>query len=393
MAASDAAPALGPEEESSVLHRSSWLAGDALLRRMERRAVAIVVAGPDDSVKIAFDPIRGARRVASADREAEIDASWRRKCATNARLFDGRKFRLAAWHVEPDERGVRRHTIQLGLSGYREYLGTNAAPDALALVRQAVEAGLDGHAFLASAVGIGTVLETRDGFLVVQRRSQSVGESPGEVDTPGGHPEPDRVLGADATTTIDATAATDTSLDAAIWTEVLHSASAEVEEELGVPRERLTRLRFLGASSNPRTAGRVSFVCALRFDGSAEELAAAYAAGLAEDAFETTSMQLVRADDVRASLTQWLRTHGDVEPGRVSSAAFLDLPLPEGAADGPVPVSRLVRGAGGAAGEPSASSVSSASEPDSASVRWSEFTPSAFGALALWVLRGDTDTG
>ncbi len=39
-------------------------------------------------------------------------------------------------------------------------------------------------------MGVGIVVVTSDGFIVMIKRSGSVGEGAGLVDVPGGHPEP-----------------------------------------------------------------------------------------------------------------------------------------------------------------------------------------------------------
>ena len=43
------------------------------------------------------------------------------------------------------------------------------------------------------SLSVNGVLKTSDGFLVVTQRALWVGEHPGMLDTPGGHPEPSNV--------------------------------------------------------------------------------------------------------------------------------------------------------------------------------------------------------
>ncbi len=48
-------------------------------------------------------------------------------------------------------------------------------------------------AYLSGKLGVGCVLETSDGHVVLIQRSDSVSEGRGQMDGPGGHPEPDRI--------------------------------------------------------------------------------------------------------------------------------------------------------------------------------------------------------
>ncbi len=41
-----------------------------------------------------------------------------------------------------------------------------------------------------NALGVGIVVETSDGFVVMMERSNTVAEGAGLIDIPGGHPEP-----------------------------------------------------------------------------------------------------------------------------------------------------------------------------------------------------------
>lgn len=81
-------------------------------------------------------------------------------------------------------------TLRLGLTSYKDYLGTNWSRQAEELHRRGeVEFG-DPLSLFAQPLGVGAVLCTVDEQVVLIRRSQRVAEAGGLLDIPGGHPEP-----------------------------------------------------------------------------------------------------------------------------------------------------------------------------------------------------------
>lgn len=81
-------------------------------------------------------------------------------------------------------------TLQLGLTCYKDYLGTNWSREAGRLQSHGQNECADPQAFLAQPLGVGAVMATADGDVVLLRRSQKVAEAAGLIDIPGGHPEP-----------------------------------------------------------------------------------------------------------------------------------------------------------------------------------------------------------
>lgn len=80
--------------------------------------------------------------------------------------------------------------LQLGLTCYKDFLGTNWSQEAVNLQQRGrLESG-DPQVLLAQPLGVGAVLVTSDGQVVMLRRSQRVAEAAGLLDIPGGHPEP-----------------------------------------------------------------------------------------------------------------------------------------------------------------------------------------------------------
>ena len=72
--------------------------------------------------------------------------------------------------------------LNCGLSSYKDFVGTNLNPTVVSLASD--------HSNLADIIGVNGILRTCDGFCVITKRAAWVGEHPGMLDTPGGHPEP-----------------------------------------------------------------------------------------------------------------------------------------------------------------------------------------------------------
>ena len=106
-------------------------------------------------VRVVFS--RSFDRKAHANDAANIGAAWSAATAKNPRIFDGSKFRLHRAAVASDNSTV---LLELGLTSYREYLGTNRLP---AAERDQLEAdGRAAHgdaaAVMSNALGCETIL-------------------------------------------------------------------------------------------------------------------------------------------------------------------------------------------------------------------------------------------
>lgn len=157
--------------------------------------------------------------------ESEIVEVWTARASKEPWLFNGSKFRLHSFCLaspqrapepprppasgdgqgggETEEENVSAGdpvkgregpepplTLRLGLTCYRDYLGTNWS-SRVSELRQLGEAEFgDPWALLAQPLGVGAILCTRDRQVVLIRRSHRVAEAGGLLDIPGGHPEP-----------------------------------------------------------------------------------------------------------------------------------------------------------------------------------------------------------
>ena len=197
-----------------------------------------------DRVRVVFS--RSFDRKQHAGDEANIGAAWAAATAKNPRIFDGSKFRL---HRATEAGGDGSVLLELGLTGYREYLGTNRLP---AAERDRLEAdGRAAHgdaaAHMSNALGCETMLLTADGQVVLLRRSTSVATHTGLYNGPSGHPEPSRAAGVvDATDAAADAAEADAARSAATLAELYDSVLQETHEETAVPREKLGAPALLG---------------------------------------------------------------------------------------------------------------------------------------------------
>ncbi|CAN0387877.1 unnamed protein product, partial [Discosporangium mesarthrocarpum] len=84
-------------------------------------------------------------------------------------------------------------TLQLGLTDYRDFRGTNWSPDSARIAADGARQRSDCGAYLSNKLGVTALVETADGFFLALRRSGAVSEGQGMVGAPGGHPEPENI--------------------------------------------------------------------------------------------------------------------------------------------------------------------------------------------------------
>lgn len=143
---------------------------------------------PEEQVRAELSPAYDRRPLPGGDKA--ITAIWESRLRAQPWLFDAPKFRLHSATLVPTGSPGPQLLLHLGLTSYRDFLGTNWASSAAWLRQQGATDWGDKQAYLADPLGVGAALATADGFLVFLRRSGQVAEAPGLVDVPGGHPEP-----------------------------------------------------------------------------------------------------------------------------------------------------------------------------------------------------------
>ncbi|XP_053093075.1 uridine diphosphate glucose pyrophosphatase NUDT22 [Pangasianodon hypophthalmus] len=146
--------------------------------------------------------------------------------------------------------------LQLGLTCYKDFLGTNWSQEAVNLQQRGrLEVG-DPQALLAQPLGVGAVLLTSDGQVVMLRRSQRVAEAAGLLDIPGGHPEPKAVC--EGVSEEDISVDLMQGCERAVVAEIFSSVCAEVRDEVNVPLGFLSAPVLMGIALNHTSAGRPS---------------------------------------------------------------------------------------------------------------------------------------
>jgi 8-oxo-dGTP pyrophosphatase MutT (NUDIX family) len=212
--------------------------------------------------------------------DAGIDAAFERKRAGAARVWDAPKFRLADVAAAND-----RLTLRVGLTSYREHVGTSSSARPLderrALRRDGARSLGSNRAHLAMALGVETALRTADGALVLLRRSERVADFAGALNGPSGHPEPDRVSAGGGTPMDGASARR----------EIFDAILRETAEETGVPLASLSRPKLIGTMMDANGKPDALFLTTTTL--SRDEVAAA--AKGATDAWESSAIAFASA--------------------------------------------------------------------------------------------------
>ena len=181
------------------------------------------------------------RQPSTPENEARIDTIWKDRVRRNPSLFNGTKFRFSG--VRQSAPMHEKSIIDLGITCYKDFLGTNCAPHWHDL----------GPENLASPLGNAAIVETIDQKVVLLKRSQNVGECPDTIVCPGGHPEPE-IIGVKSlgdwkhiSKSIDPTMESDlTDRNETIRHELFDAMVREVVEETGIPRCKLGSMKCLG---------------------------------------------------------------------------------------------------------------------------------------------------
>ena len=119
--------------------------------------------------------------------EKNISKIWSEHLTGNPRLWNGTKFRMDSLEEKSDGNGV---TFNLGITCYKDFIGTNWSPNAEELLRLGQQDHNNSQAYMSDAFGVGSLVRTADECFILLRRSEHCGEAVGLLDIPGGHPEP-----------------------------------------------------------------------------------------------------------------------------------------------------------------------------------------------------------
>uniref|UniRef100_A0A287A1N3 Nudix hydrolase 22 n=2 Tax=Sus scrofa TaxID=9823 RepID=A0A287A1N3_PIG len=211
---------------------------------------------PEEQVRAELSPAYDRRPLPGGDKA--ITAIWESRLRAQPWLFDAPKFRLHSATLVPTGSPGPQLLLHLGLTSYRDFLGTNWASSAAWLRQQGATDWGDKQAYLADPLGVGAALATADGFLVFLRRSGQVAEAPGLVDVPGGHPEP----------------------------------------KVNLPLLTLSRPLLLGIARNETSAGRASAEFYVQCSLSSEQVRKHYMSG-GPEAHESTGIIFVETQKVR----------------------------------------------------------------------------------------------
>nr|XP_057916068.1 uridine diphosphate glucose pyrophosphatase NUDT22 [Doryrhamphus excisus] len=244
-------------------------------------------------------------RQTDADLERHIAEVWAARVSKEPWLFNGAKFRLHSFRLaspatelsrcRQSRRGstdketldVPLLTLRVGLTSYKDYLGTNWSSAVADLRRRGKADFGGGDALLAQPLGVGAIMCTGDKRVVLIRRSQKVAEAGEKLDIPGGHPEPKLVCESLGEETITMNLLEKS--PEAVVSELFLSVCAEIRDEVNVPLSSLGEPLLMGVALNHTSAGRPSAEFYVSCSLSSAEVKALYWKGGAE-ASESTDI-------------------------------------------------------------------------------------------------------
>jgi len=217
-------------------------------------------------------------------KDGAIDEVWREKLASGARLFDQTKFRLR--RIARTAAGVE---MEVGLTRYKEYIGTHAGGRVLALQAAAEAAHGERRAHLSCALGCEAVLLTRERQVVLLRRSGATASHQRLYNGPSGHAEPAHA-GVETHGGMCADSAA-----ARVVRELFEAIVQEVHEETNIPKESLSEPLLIGAMEDSRLKPDLLFLLSTSLDAAA--VRACYSRG-ATEVWESDKLVFWPADTI-----------------------------------------------------------------------------------------------
>ncbi|KAJ7947723.1 Nudix hydrolase 9 [Quillaja saponaria] len=198
--------------------------------------------------------------------EKKISEIWEQRVQKNKSLYNGNKFRYGGNVLHSGSgSGHEPHVcLQLGLTDYRTFIGTNLNPLWERFLVQSEDDSIHCQ-HTSNPLGNGAIVETIDRKILVLQRSNNVGEFPGHFVFPGGHPEPQEVGIASHEYVKNLTESE--LVNKKVSQEMFDSIIREVVEEIGVPASSLSTPVFIGISRrelNVRPAAFFFIKCTAR---------------------------------------------------------------------------------------------------------------------------------
>ncbi|KAG8003962.1 Nucleoside diphosphate-linked moiety X motif 22, partial [Nibea albiflora] len=289
--------------------------------------------------------------------ERQIEEVWTERVSKEPWLFNGSKFRLHSFclassssvspkhpcaedqkvectsdqnscHIPVDQAENTDHqeaapllTLRLGLTCYKDYLGTNWSCQVSELRQLGEVKFSDPLALLAQPLGVGGIVCTDDGQVVLIRRSQKVAEAGGLLDIPGGHPEPkvrrNKVNEVSLTCLMcylhrcclpqvvcerlglevcEEQIRVDMMQQRPVVSELFSSVCAEIRDEVNIPLSSLGQPVLMGVALNHTSAGRPSAEFYVSCSLTSDEVRKLYWKGGAEANESTDIVFLSRAE-------------------------------------------------------------------------------------------------
>lgn len=284
---------------------------------------------PQRKVHVQLSPLYQRRRL-PPPLEEQILVDWEERQRKQPWVFNGAKFRLHSVQPEENPKAEEQEkttvknkatlkiesrteenegqkcgesdlkmseggglTLHLALTCYRDFLGTNWSGDASALQERGGREYGDTEAYLAQPLGVGAALQCKDDRFVLLRRSLRVGEAPGQLDVPGGHPEPKAV----APNVPEEELSLEVLEPELVIRELFSSILAEIRDEVNLPLSTLSEPLLLGIARNHTSAGRPSAEFYVRCSLTSEEVKDKYLQG-GPEAQESTDIIFLDREDL-----------------------------------------------------------------------------------------------
>ncbi|XP_072293688.1 uridine diphosphate glucose pyrophosphatase NUDT22 isoform X2 [Eucyclogobius newberryi] len=192
--------------------------------------------------------------------------------------------------------------LRLGLTSYKDYLGTNWSEQAVELCRRGEMEFGDPLSLLAQPLGVGAVICTVDEQIVFIRRSQRVAEAGGLLDIPGGHPEPKVVCENLGVEICEEKISMDMLSPVAVVTELFSSVCAEIRDEINIPLKFLGEPLLMGIALNHTSAGRPSAEFYISCSLTSDQVKVLYLKGGVEENESTDIIFVSKKLDQRSDL-------------------------------------------------------------------------------------------